>query len=126
MQNCSTTFLYRKFLLTGVMFKALDCGILAREFKLHSRNYVHFRPNTLGKWYKPPYHPIYALNSTTTVHNSRTTKNIDHMKDRTNVSEVLTEPSSILYDRISLSGRGTKRQTFVPQGYRSNLSNMRE
>ena len=31
----------------GVMVKAMDCGILVREFVLQSRYYVHFRPNTL-------------------------------------------------------------------------------
>ena len=33
----------------GVMVKAMDCGIVAREFVLQSRYYVHFRANTLGK-----------------------------------------------------------------------------
>ncbi len=33
----------------GVMVKALDCGIVVREFVLQSRYYVHFRANTLGK-----------------------------------------------------------------------------
>ena len=29
--------------------KAMDCGIVVREFVLQSRYYVHFRANTLGK-----------------------------------------------------------------------------
>ena len=32
-----------------VMVKALDCGIVVREFVLQSRYYVHFRANTLEK-----------------------------------------------------------------------------
>ena len=32
----------------GVMVKAMDCGIVLREFVLQSRYYVHFRANTLG------------------------------------------------------------------------------
>ena len=31
------------------MVKAMDCGIVVREFVLQSRYYVHFRTNTLGK-----------------------------------------------------------------------------
>ena len=31
------------------MVKASDCGIIMSEFELHSRYYVHFRANTLGK-----------------------------------------------------------------------------
>ena len=31
------------------MIKAMDCGIVVREFILPSRYYVHFRANTLGK-----------------------------------------------------------------------------
>ena len=41
----------------GVMVKALDCGILVREFELQSRNYVDFRINTLGKGITPPILP---------------------------------------------------------------------
>ncbi len=37
----------------GVMVKAMDCGIVAREFVLQSRYYVHFRANTLGKGTNP-------------------------------------------------------------------------
>ena len=35
--------------LRGVMVKAIDCGIVVREFVLQSCYYVHFRTNTLGK-----------------------------------------------------------------------------
>ena len=37
----------------GVMVKAMDCGIVVREFALQSRYYVHFRANTLGKGTNP-------------------------------------------------------------------------
>ena len=37
----------------GVMVKALDCGIVVREFVLQSRYYVHFRENTIGKGMSP-------------------------------------------------------------------------
>ena len=37
----------------GVMVKAMNCGIVVREFVLQSRYYVHFRANTLGKGMKP-------------------------------------------------------------------------
>ena len=37
----------------GVMVKAVDCGIVVREFVLQSRYYVHFRANTLGKGMNP-------------------------------------------------------------------------
>ena len=37
----------------GVMAKAMDCGIVVREFVLQSRYYVHSRVNTLGKGMKP-------------------------------------------------------------------------
>ena len=33
----------------GVMVKAMDCGIVVREFVLQSCYYVHFRVHTLGK-----------------------------------------------------------------------------
>ena len=33
----------------GVMVKAMDCGIVVREFVLLSRYYVHFRQIPLGK-----------------------------------------------------------------------------
>ena len=37
----------------GVMVKAMDCGIVVREFVLQSHYYVHFRANTLGKGMNP-------------------------------------------------------------------------
>ena len=37
----------------GVMVKAMDCGIVVREFVLQSRSYVHFRASTLGKGMNP-------------------------------------------------------------------------
>ena len=36
-----------------LMVKAMDCGIVVREFVLQSRYYVHFRANTLGKGMNP-------------------------------------------------------------------------
>ena len=49
----------------GVMVKAMDCGIVVREFDLQSRNYIHFRANTLGKGMNPLILPAMGLNSTT-------------------------------------------------------------
>ena len=37
----------------GVMVKAMNCGIVVREFVLQSCDYVHFRANTLGKGMNP-------------------------------------------------------------------------
>ena len=37
----------------GVMVKAMNCGIVVREFVLQSRYYVYFRANTLGKGKNP-------------------------------------------------------------------------
>ena len=37
----------------GVMVKAMDSGIIVREFVLQSRHYVHFRVNTLEKGKSP-------------------------------------------------------------------------
>ena len=37
----------------GVMAKLLDCDIVLSEFDLHSRCYIHFRTNTLGKGMNP-------------------------------------------------------------------------
>ena len=37
----------------GVMVKAMNCGIVVREFVLQSRYYIHFRANTLGKGMNP-------------------------------------------------------------------------
>ena len=48
--------LYRCVLVVcprGVMVKAMNCGIVVREFVLQSRYYVHFRANTLGKGMNP-------------------------------------------------------------------------
>ena len=38
---------------SGVMVKAMDCGVVVREFVLQSRYYVHFQANTLGKGMNP-------------------------------------------------------------------------
>ena len=35
------------------MVKAMDCGVVVREFVLQSRYYIHFRTNTLGKGMNP-------------------------------------------------------------------------
>ena len=51
----------------GVMVKAMDGGIVEREFKLQSRYYAYFRANTFGKSMKPPYHPSDGLNRVTSV-----------------------------------------------------------
>ena len=37
----------------GVMVKAVNCGIVVREFVHQSHYYVHFRANTLGKGMNP-------------------------------------------------------------------------
>ena len=37
----------------GVIVKAMDCRIVASEFVLQSRYYVHFQANTLGKGMNP-------------------------------------------------------------------------
>ena len=37
----------------GVIVKAMDCGIVIREFVLQSCYYVHFRANTLAKGMNP-------------------------------------------------------------------------
>ena len=42
----------------GVMVKAVDCGIVVREFVLQSRYYIHFRANTLGKGMNPLILPV--------------------------------------------------------------------
>ena len=42
----------------GVMVKAIDCGIVVREFVLQSRYYVHFRTNTLWKGIGPLILPV--------------------------------------------------------------------
>ena len=56
--SCSTLSNQKKYHLLrgcprGVMVKAMDCGIVVREFVLQSRYYVHFRSNTLGKDMNP-------------------------------------------------------------------------
>ena len=38
---------------SGVMVKAMDCGIVVSEFVFQSRYYVHFRTNTLEKGMSP-------------------------------------------------------------------------
>ena len=43
------------------MVKAMNYGIVEREFELQSHYYVHFRANTLGERYEPPYTPSYGL-----------------------------------------------------------------
>ena len=48
--NATSTFLGCP---RGVMVKAMNCGIVVREFVLQSRYYVHFRANTLGKGMNP-------------------------------------------------------------------------
>ena len=37
----------------GEMVKAMDCGIVKREFELQPRYYIHFRTNTLGRGMNP-------------------------------------------------------------------------
>ena len=37
----------------GVMVKAMDCGIVVREFVLQSLYYVNFRANIFGKDMNP-------------------------------------------------------------------------
>ena len=37
----------------GVMVKAMDCGIVVREFVLQLLYYIHFWANTLGKGMNP-------------------------------------------------------------------------
>ena len=53
----------------GVVFNALDCGIVVSEFKLQPCYNVHFKTNTLGKGMTPPFiaSASYGLNSTTAV-----------------------------------------------------------
>ena len=49
----------------GVMVKAMNCGIVVREFVLQSRYYVHFRANTLGKGMNPLFSLQLWVNSRT-------------------------------------------------------------
>ena len=51
--DCATTFFKWMGCPRGVMVKAMNCGIVVREFVLQSRYYVHFRANTLGKGMNP-------------------------------------------------------------------------
>ena len=46
-------FSFNIFLGGVLVVKALDCGIVVREFVLQSRYYVHFRANTLEKGMSP-------------------------------------------------------------------------
>ena len=39
--------------LLGVMVKMMNSGIVASEFVLQSRYYVHFRANTIGNGMNP-------------------------------------------------------------------------
>ena len=50
---CERTLLCPRGCPRGVMVKAMDSGIVVREFVLQSRYYVHFRANTLGKGMNP-------------------------------------------------------------------------
>ena len=50
-----------------VMVKAMVCEIVAREFELQSRYYVHFQTKYPWERYEPPYPTSYGLNSATTV-----------------------------------------------------------
>ena len=51
--NYTATYLPSRRCPRGVMVKAMNCGIVVREFVLQSRYYVHFRANTLGKGMNP-------------------------------------------------------------------------
>ena len=53
--------------LRSVMVKALDCRIVVSEFEFHSRYYVHFRTNTVGKGMNPFILAAMGLNCTTTA-----------------------------------------------------------
>ena len=48
-----TDLLFNRGCPRGVLVKAMDSGIVVREFVLQSRYYVHFRANTLGKGMNP-------------------------------------------------------------------------
>ncbi len=47
-------------LTSGVMVKAMDCGIVVSEFVLKSRYYIHFQAYTLGKGMNPLILPAMA------------------------------------------------------------------
>ena len=51
----------------GVMIKAMDCGIVVREFVLQSQLLRSLSGKYPWERYKPPYLPSYGFNSTTTV-----------------------------------------------------------
>ena len=51
----------------GEVNKELDCGLQENEFELQSRHQVHFRTNTVGERYEPPYIHRYELNSIATA-----------------------------------------------------------
>ena len=52
--NCNLTQRYGG----GAMVKALDCGIVVREFELQSRYHVQFRTNNFRKGMKPSILPV--------------------------------------------------------------------
>ena len=51
----------------GVVANVLDYDIIVSEFKLHSRDYIHFWANTLGEGRNLSPTPGYGLNITNTV-----------------------------------------------------------
>ena len=51
----------------GVMVKAMDCGIVVREFVLQCVLLHSLSGKYPWERYEPPYPPSYGLNSTTTV-----------------------------------------------------------
>ena len=46
-------FVISQLLSNNLTEKAMNCGIVVREFVLQSLYYVHFRANTLGKGMNP-------------------------------------------------------------------------
>ena len=50
---CKGDYVEKRGCPRGVMVKAMDCGIVVREFVLQSRYYVYFRANTLEKGMNP-------------------------------------------------------------------------
>ena len=53
LSGCYTSYQLWQQPPRGVMVKAMNCGIVVREFVLQSRYYVHFQANTLGKGMNP-------------------------------------------------------------------------
>ena len=51
----------------GVVANVLDGNFVVSEFELQSHYYIHFRTNSLGERYEPPYTTSNGLYSTTTV-----------------------------------------------------------